>query len=230
MSKIKLSPSILAADFSRIGDEIRAVDAAGADMIHIDVMDGIFVPCISFGMPVIQSIRKVTNKPFDVHLMVDDPGRYIKDFKRVGADIITVHAEACVNLEQVIDQIKRVGCKAGVAINPATPVSVLQYVLDQVDLVLLMTVNPGFGGQKYIASSTEKITKLRDMIRRRGLNTDIEVDGGIKTGNVQMVLSAGANVIVAGSAIYDGVIAQNMEMFRRKFVDYRENDIKLERI
>ncbi len=230
MSKIKLSPSILAADFSRIGDEIRAVDAAGADMIHIDVMDGIFVPCISFGMPVIQSIRKVTNKPFDVHLMVDDPGRYIKDFKRVGADIITVHAEACVNLEQVIDQIKRVGCKAGVAINPATPVSVLQYVLDQVDLVLLMTVNPGFGGQKYIASSTEKITKLRDMIRRRGLNTDIEVDGGIKTGNVQMVLSAGANIIVAGSAIYDGVIAQNMEMFRRKFVDYRENDIKLERI
>ncbi len=230
MSKIKLSPSILAADFSRIGDEIRAVDAAGADMIHIDVMDGIFVPCISFGMPVIQSIRKVTNKPFDVHLMVDDPGRYIKDFKRVGADIITVHAEACVNLEQVIDQIKRVGCKAGVAINPATPVSVLQYVLDQVDLVLLMTVNPGFGGQKYIASSTEKTTKLRDMIRRRGLNTDIEVDGGIKTGNVQMVLSAGANIIVAGSAIYDGVIAQNMEMFRRKFVDYRENDIKLERI
>ncbi len=214
---IKLSPSILSADFSQIGEEVKRADAAGADYIHIDVMDGIFVPSISFGIPIIQSIRGITKKVFDVHLMIEDPGRYIEDFAKAGADILTVHAEACVHLDRVLQQIKDCGCKAAVALNPATPLQTLEYVLDKVDMVLIMSVNPGFGGQSYIESSTEKIRRLKEMIAGKGLDIDIEVDGGIKPDNVQKVIAAGANVIVAGSAVFGGNIEEKIQLFKEKF-------------
>lgn len=206
-----LSPSILAADFAVLGHQIREADEAGAQYIHIDVMDGIFVPSISFGMPVISSVRKVTKKVFDVHLMVEEPDRYIKEFADCGADSITVHAEACRHLHRVIGQIKGLGLKAGVALNPATSLDALDYILEDVDMVLLMTVNPGFGGQVFIESSLDKIRKLREMIEQRGLAVDIEVDGGINKTTLPRVLEAGANVIVAGSAVFNGNIAENVK-------------------
>lgn len=198
----KVAPSVLAADFAELGSQLRAVSEAGAEWIHLDVMDGAFVPSISFGMPVIKSIRRVTDRVFDVHMMVEEPGRYVEDIKKAGADVITVHVEACKHLDRVISQIKEAGCLAGVALNPATPVSVLEHVLDQVDMVLIMSVNPGFGGQKFIPYTIEKVKAVRRLCDERGLKTDIQVDGGISAANVREVLEAGANIFVAGSAVF----------------------------
>ena len=198
----KLAPSILAADFTRLGEQVRAMDEAGAQYIHLDVMDGAFVPSISFGMPVIKSLREITDKVFDVHMMVEEPGRYVEDMRRCGADLITVHAEACTHLDRVVNQIKEGGMRAGVAVNPATPLSVLDPILGELDMVLIMTVNPGFGGQKFIPYTMEKIRSLRRILTERGLAADIQVDGGISSANVREVLEAGANVFVAGSAVF----------------------------
>lgn len=195
-----IAPSILAADFARLGDEVRAIDAAGADWIHIDVMDGHFVPNISFGTPIMQSIRGVTKKPFDVHLMIAPVDPYLESFARAGADIITVHAEAGPHLDRTLQAIRTMGKKAGVSLNPATPTSVLRHVLDRLDLILVMSVNPGFGGQAFIPAMLDKISELREMTR--GRNIDIEVDGGIGVENAGEIVRAGANALVAGSSIF----------------------------
>ncbi len=199
---IKIAPSILASDFSCLGDEIRKVDVNGADLIHIDIMDGHFVPNITIGPDVVRFLRKTTNKPFDVHLMISEPDKYIEKFAEAGADIITVHAEASLHLHRTIQLIKGCGKKAGIALNPATSLSVLDYVLQDLDMVLIMTVNPGFGGQSYIGASTKKIEALKNLMLRNALDIDIEVDGGIDSKTISLVTKAGANVIVAGSAIY----------------------------
>lgn len=216
MRKNLLSPSLLAADFSCLAEDIRNVEEAGAQYLHLDVMDGAFVPSISFGMPVIQSLRKNSNMTFDVHLMIEDPDRYLDEFAAIGADILTVHAEACTHLDRTIQKIHQLGKKAGVALNPATPLSVIEWVLPEVDMVLLMSVNPGFGGQKYIPYVTDKIRALRAMVDGRGLETDIEVDGGVSLANVSSVLEAGANVMVAGSAVFRGDAAENVKAFLEK--------------
>lgn len=214
---IKLAPSILSADFSKLGEEIKVLDNSLADYIHIDVMDGIFVPSISFGFPVINSIRKLTDKPFDVHLMIDEPVRYVKEFSKAGADIITVHCEACRHLNRTIQTIKEEGIKAGVVLNPSTPLTEVEYILEYVDMVLLMSVNPGFGGQKYIDNVTEKIKRLRKIIDERNLNVEIEVDGGINLLNAKKVIDAGADVLVAGSAVFNGDKDKNIKEFMRVF-------------
>lgn len=204
-----LAPSILSADFTKLGEEIKSVVENGAEYIHIDVMDGMFVPSISYGMPVIKSIRKVTDKVFDVHLMVEEPIRYIEDFKNSGADLITVHIEACKDLKATIEKIKSLGMKASVALKPNTPIeSVFEYV-PMLDMVLCMSVEPGFGGQKYIDSVTEKIKTLKKFIDDNGYKCDIEVDGGINFDNLEMVLDAGINVVVAGSTVYSGDVVAN---------------------
>ncbi len=195
-----IAPSILAADFARLGEEVRAIDEAGADYIHIDVMDGHFVPNISFGTPIMDSIRGVTKKPFDVHLMIAPVDPYLESFAKAGANIITVHAEAGPHLDRTLQAIRAMGKKAGVSLNPATPASVLKHVLDRLDLILVMSVNPGFGGQSFIPAMLEKISEIRDMVG--GRNIDIEVDGGITRHNAGDVVRAGANVLVAGSAIF----------------------------
>ncbi len=198
----KIAPSILSADFSRLGDEIRAVEAAGADYIHIDVMDGHFVPNITIGPLVVDAARHVTSLPLDVHLMIENPDSYIPDFAASGADIIVVHAEAVRHLHRTVQLIKSLGKRAGVALNPATPLNSLEYVLDDLDLVLLMTVNPGFGGQGFIDACLPKIQALRAMLDRRGCEAELEVDGGVKTANIARIAHAGADVFVAGSAVF----------------------------
>ena len=208
-----LSPSILSADFANLGEQVRMLDEAGAQYVHIDVMDGMFVPSISFGMPVIKSIRECSDRIFDVHLMIEEPGRYIDDLAEVGADLITVHAEACKHLHRTIEAIKEKGLLAGVALNPATPLSAIEWILPKVDMVLIMSVNPGFGGQKLIPYTVEKVRALKKMIDERGLKTDIEVDGGVNLENVTEVMDAGANIIVAGSAVFKGDISENVERF-----------------
>lgn len=212
---VKIAPSILSADFSKLGEHITRLDNSEADIIHIDVMDGRFVPNISFGMPIIKSIRPYTKKEFDVHLMIEEPSKYIEEFAKAGADIITVHYESEKHLDKTITHIKELGIKAAIAINPATPINVLESILKELDMVLIMSVNPGFGGQKYIKYCDEKIKTLKQMILRTGKDIAIEVDGGIDLTNIKDISNSGADIIVAGSAVFkEDKIEENIKSLK----------------
>jgi ribulose-phosphate 3-epimerase len=215
-----LSPSVLSADFAILGEQLALLKKCGVTNIHYDVMDGMYVPSISFGMPVLKSIRQCTDLVLDVHMMVVDPDRYVEDFRKSGADIITVHAEACTHLDRVVNHIKETGAKAAVALNPATPLSALEYVLPELDMVLLMTVNPGFGGQKYIPYCTDKIRTLRKIADQVNPGLSIQVDGGINPATVRTVLEAGADNLVAGSAVFNGDLAANAEALMNVMKEY----------
>ena len=217
---IMLSPSILAADFACLGDYMRQADAAGTDLFHVDVMDGMFVPNISFGIPIMESVQKITHTPLDVHLMIVQPERYIREFARTGASIITIHYEACEDVGAAVALIHECGCKAGLSVKPGTDVSVIEPYLDEYDMFLIMTVEPGFGGQKYMNKCTKKIVELRRLLDERGLDTDIEVDGGVTRENIGMILDAGANVIVTGSSVFKGDIKENVRYFKDYFEKY----------
>lgn len=209
-----LAPSILSADFANLGRDVEQITKAGASYVHIDVMDGQFVPNISFGMPIVKAIRPITDQTFDVHLMIEEPGRYIKEFKEAGADLICVHQEACTHLNRTIAQIKELGLKAAVALNPATPICTLEHVIEELDMVLIMSVNPGFGGQKFIPNTLQKVKMLREMADQKGLKQlDIQVDGGVTLENAKSILEAGANILVAGSAVFKGDAKENVEKF-----------------
>ena len=217
MNMIKLAPSILAADFTKLGEQITLLESTGVEYLHIDVMDGKFVPSISFGMPVIASIRKNSKLIFDVHLMIEDPDKYLEAFKASGADILTVHAETCTHLHRTLSRIRELGMKAGVSLNPATPIHVLEHVMDELDMILIMSVNPGFGGQIFLPSMLQKIESMREMIVKNGKKIDIEVDGGITSQNVEQVIKAGANIIVAGTSVFKGDMKENVTEFQNKF-------------
>ncbi len=217
---ILLAPSILSADFAELGSNIKKAEEAGADYIHFDVMDGMFVPNISFGLPVLRSVRKVTDLKLDVHLMIEEPSRFLKNFKEAGADIITVHVEACSDLLGTVMQINDLGMQAGVSVKPDTDISVLRPLYGKAKMFLIMTVEPGFGGQKLILNCVDKVKTLRRELKANGLFTDIEVDGGITKENVKLVLDAGANVIVMGSSVFKGDIKENVRYFKGIFREY----------
>ncbi|MGY6744296.1 MAG: ribulose-phosphate 3-epimerase [Cecembia sp.] len=200
---VKIAPSILAADFANLQKEVEMLNASEADYIHVDIMDGVFVPNISFGFPVTEAIKRHAEKPLDVHLMIVNPDKYLEEFKKAGAEIISVHFEACVHLHRTLQHIKALGCKAGVAINPHTPIEHLENILEEVDLVCLMSVNPGFGGQKFIPNTFSKVKKLRKMIEDKGLSTLIEIDGGVNQDNAPLLMEAGADVLVAGNFVFN---------------------------